>query len=128
MPLFKTSEIIEWDDPFEPVTLDEIVKSLGAESVDYDLKMECCGNPVEKSDKDLALQMIDNKFKAIKKSGANCVAVVCPACYQQFEFNQRELNKKNNTDYNFPIFYLSELIALAFGFKPEELGLTSMNC
>ena len=82
----RPSEIIKWDDPFEPITLDEIVKSLGAESVDYDLKMECCGNPVEKSDKDLALQMIDNKFKAIQKSRANCIVVVCPACYQQYEF------------------------------------------
>jgi heterodisulfide reductase subunit B len=119
----RPSEIIEWDDPFEPITIDEIVKTLGAESVDYELKMECCGNPVEKSDKDLSLLMIDNKLKAIQASGANCVVVVCPACYQQFEFNQKELSKKNNTEYNFPIFYLSELVALAFGFSPEELGL-----
>jgi heterodisulfide reductase subunit B len=39
-----------------------------------------------------------------------------------FEFNQRELNKKSNSEYNFPIFFLSELITLAFGFMPEELG------
>ena len=106
----------------EPVTIDEIVGALGAESIPYDLKLECCGNPVEKSDKDLSLLMIDNKFKAIQDSGANCVGLVCPACYQQFEFNQRELNKKNNSDYKFPVFYLSELVALAFGFKPAELG------
>ena len=86
------------------------------------MKMECCGNPVEKSDKNLSLLMIDQKFKAIQKAGANCVVVVCPACYQQYEFNQRELNKKNESNYDFPIFYLSELVALAFGFKPEELG------
>jgi heterodisulfide reductase subunit B len=119
----RPSEIIKWDDPFEPVTVDAIVEALGAESVDYDLKMECCGNPLEKSDKDLSLLMIDNKLNAIQKSGANCVVVVCPACYQQFEFNQRELNKINNTNYNLPIFYLSEVVALAFGYKPEELGL-----
>ncbi|MFW9936608.1 MAG: CoB--CoM heterodisulfide reductase iron-sulfur subunit B family protein [Candidatus Thorarchaeota archaeon] len=118
----RPSEIIEWDDPFEPITIDEIVKTLGAESVEYDLKMECCGNPVEKSDKDLSLLMIGNKLKAIQQAGANCVVVVCPACYQQYEFNQKEVNKLNNTDYNIPIFYLSELVALAFGFKPEELG------
>jgi len=118
----RPSEIINWDDPFEPVTIDAIVKALGAESVEYKLKMECCGNPVEKSDKDLSLLMIDQKFKAIQEAGANCVVVVCPACYQQYEFNQRDLNKKNNTNYNFPIFYLSELVALAFGYKPEELG------
>lgn len=119
----RPSEIIEWDDPFEPITIDEIVKALGAESVEYDLKMECCGNPVEKSDRDLSLLMIDNKLKAIENAGANCVAVVCPACYQQYEFNQRELNKRNNTEYNLPIFYLSELVALAFGFSPEDIGL-----
>ncbi len=119
----RPSEIIEWDDPFEPITIDAIIKALGAESIDYDLKMECCGNPVEKGDKDLSLLMIDNKLKAIQASGANCVAVVCPACYQQFEFNQRELNKRSNSNYEFPVLYLSELIALAFGFKPEELGL-----
>ena len=119
----RPSEIINWDDPFEPVTIDEIIRALGAESVDYEMKMECCGNPVEKSDKDLSLLMIDKKLKAIQESGANCIAVVCPACYQQYEFNQRELNKKNNTNYDLPIFYLSELVALAFGYKHDELGL-----
>jgi heterodisulfide reductase subunit B len=118
----RPSEIINWDDPFEPKTVDEIVKALGAESVDYEMKMECCGNPVEKSDKELSLLMIDQKLKAIQDAGANCVVVVCPACYQQYEFNQRELNKKNESKYEFPVFYLSELVALAFGFKPEELG------
>ncbi|MFX1409483.1 MAG: CoB--CoM heterodisulfide reductase iron-sulfur subunit B family protein [Promethearchaeota archaeon] len=119
----RPSEIIDWDDPFEPITIDEIVEAIGAESVEYELKMECCGNPVEKSDKDLSLLMIDNKLKAIQTAGANCVVVVCPACYQQYEFNQRELNKRNNTEYNIPIFYLSELIALAFGYSFEEIGL-----
>jgi len=119
----RPSEIINWDDPFEPTTIDEIIKAIGAISLEYDMKIECCGNPVEKSDKELSLLMIDNKLKSISEAGANCVAVVCPACYQQYEFNQRELNKRNSTDYDLPIFYLSELIALAFGYKPEEIGL-----
>jgi len=119
----RPSEIINWDDPFEPTTIDEIIKAIGAISLEYDMKIECCGNPVEKSDKELSLLMIGNKLKSISDVGANCVAVVCPACYQQYEFNQRELNKRNSTDYDLPIFYLSELIALAFGYKPEEIGL-----
>ena len=119
----RPSEIINWDDPFEPTTIDEIIKAIGAISLEYDMKIECCGNPVEKSDKELSLLMIDNKLKSISEVGANCVAVVCPACYQQYEFNQRELNKRNNTDYDLPVFYLSELVALAFGYKPEEIGL-----
>ncbi|MFX0038127.1 MAG: CoB--CoM heterodisulfide reductase iron-sulfur subunit B family protein [Promethearchaeota archaeon] len=119
----RPSEIINWDDPFNPVTIDEIVRALGADSIDYDTKMECCGNPLDKSDKEISLQMIDNKFKSIQESGANCVTLVCPACFQQFDFNQRELSKDKEVGYDFPVFYLSELVALAFGFKPEELGM-----
>jgi heterodisulfide reductase subunit B len=119
----RPSEFIQWDDPFNPYTIDEIVKALGAESLDYENKIECCGNPVEKSDKDLSLMMIENKLKAIQCSGAKCVVLVCPACYQQFDFNQRELSKKENANYEIPIFYLSELAALAFGYDPEDLGL-----
>jgi len=119
----RPSEIIQWDDPIEPITLDEIVKALGAESINYDLKKDCCGNPLEKSDKRLSLILLKNKLESIKKSGAECIVVVCPACYQQFDFNQREVNKEFNTDYNFPIFYLTELVALAFGIKPDEIGL-----
>ncbi len=119
----RPSEIINWDDPFEPITIDEIVRVLGADSIDYELKMECCGNPLDKSDKEISLQMIDNKYKSIQEAGANCVSLVCPACFQQFDFNQRELSKGKENAYDFPVFYLSELVALAFGFKPEELGL-----
>ena len=118
----RPSEIINWDDPFYPVTIDEIVRVIGGDPIDYELKMECCGNPLDKSDKELSLQMIDNKFKSIQESGANCVTLVCPACFQQFDFNQRELSKGREIGYDFPVFYLSELVALAFGFKPEELG------
>ncbi len=119
----RPSEIIQWDDPLNPISIDEIIECLGAESIDYNLKLECCGNPVEKSDEELSLQMIDNKLHSISNAGADCVALVCPACFQQFDFKQRVLNKENERDYDLPIFYLSELVALAFGFEPEELGL-----
>ena len=119
----RPSEFIQWDDPFNPYTIDEIVSAIGAESIDYENKIECCGNPVDKSDGDLSLLMIENKLRSIQDSGANCVALVCPACYQQFDFNQRELNKKEGNNFEIPIFYLSELVALAFGHKEEDLGL-----
>ncbi|TFF90974.1 MAG: CoB--CoM heterodisulfide reductase subunit B [Promethearchaeota archaeon] len=118
----RPSKVIKWDDPLDPSSIDEIIDALGAESINYDLKMECCGNPVEKSDEDLSLQMINNKLNAISKAGANCVTLVCPACFQQFDFKQRTLNKKQKNNYNLPIFYLSELIALAFGFNAKNLG------
>ncbi|MFX1503652.1 MAG: CoB--CoM heterodisulfide reductase iron-sulfur subunit B family protein [Promethearchaeota archaeon] len=119
----RPSEIINWDDPLNPQTLDKLIEVIGADPVDYSLKNECCGNPLEKSDKEISLNMLESKLKSMKEGGSDCIAVVCPACYQQFDFNQREINKRNNTDYNFPVFYITELIALALGMDIENLGL-----
>ncbi|MFX1568030.1 MAG: CoB--CoM heterodisulfide reductase iron-sulfur subunit B family protein [Promethearchaeota archaeon] len=118
----RPSEIINWDDPLAPKTLDELIEAIGANPVDYELKNDCCGNPLEKSDKDISLSMLENKLRSMKEAGTDCIACVCPACYQQFDFNQREINKKYNTDYNFPVFYITELIALALGIDTEKLG------
>jgi heterodisulfide reductase subunit B len=119
----RPSEIINWDDPLNPKTLDVLIEAIGADPIDYEMKNECCGNPLEKSDKDISLSMLESKLKSMKESGADCIACVCPACYQQFDFNQREINKIHNTDYNFPVFYITELIALALGLDKEKLGL-----
>ena len=118
----RPSEIINWDDPLAPKTLDELIEAIGASPVDYEMKNDCCGNPLEKTDKDISLSMLENKLRSMKEAGTDCIACVCPACYQQFDFNQREINKKYNTDFNFPVFYITELIALALGIDTEKLG------
>ena len=119
----RPSEIINWDDPLNPKTLDELIEAIGADPVDYEMKNDCCGNPLEKSDKDISLSMLEAKLRSMKESGTDCIVCVCPACYQQFDFNQREINKIHNTEYNFPVFYITELIALALGLNKEDLGL-----
>jgi heterodisulfide reductase subunit B len=118
----RPAEIIQWDDPFEPHTLDTLVTALGAESIQYSAKMECCGYPLFKTDEDLSLQILHAKLQSLQDEGANCIMVVCPSCYIQFEFQQRAVNKKFGTDFNFPVFYFTELVAIAFGFSPDELG------
>ena len=118
----RPSEIINWDDPLDPKTLDELIQVTGADPVEYSMKNDCCGNPVEKTDKDISLKMLERKLKSMKEAGTDCVACVCPACYQQFDFNQKEINKIFNTDYNFPVFYITDLIALALGIDMEKLG------
>ncbi|MHA2290210.1 MAG: CoB--CoM heterodisulfide reductase iron-sulfur subunit B family protein, partial [Promethearchaeota archaeon] len=55
--------------------------------------------------------------------GADVICVNCPACFQQFDMRQRELSKLHDINYNIPVIYLTELLALAMGFSPEELGL-----
>lgn len=119
----RPSAIIKWDDPFEPKTLDELVTVLGGESIEYPSKMECCGGPTLKTDNEIGLEMLYQKLNDMEKAGVNCIMVVCPACFLQFDYQQRSVNKKYETNFKFPIFYLTELIALAMGENHQDLGL-----
>ena len=117
------SDIIKWDNPFEPKTVDEIVKVLGAERINIESKLQCCGYPLFKTDKDLSYNLLYNKLSEMKNAGVDCITVVCPSCFLHFDFQQKAVNKKYGTDFNFPILYLTELVALAMGYNYEELGL-----
>ena len=119
----RPSEIIKWDDPFEPTSLDEIIVALGAKSIEYDQKMECCGSPLGKSDEKLSNEILYRKLESIKKSGANCITAVCPACFLQLDFGQKTVNKEYGTEFNIPVFYLTELLALSYNIDVKNLGL-----
>ncbi|HME53998.1 MAG TPA: heterodisulfide reductase-related iron-sulfur binding cluster [Candidatus Lokiarchaeia archaeon] len=119
----RPSELHQIDDPFFPTKLDEIVRVLGAESVEYSEKMLCCGTGVAMADDDIPLKMNRRKYKSMQDAGANCIMVVCPACYQRLENAQRDVKKMFGETYEFPVFYITDLIALALGHAPEEIGL-----
>jgi heterodisulfide reductase subunit B len=69
------------------------------------------------------MQMLANKFSSAIKAGADVFVVICPACFQQMDTNQKKAGTQSNNEFNIPILYLTELIALSFGMNPDELGL-----
>lgn len=121
--LVRPLELIAFDDPENPTKIEELLRALGAEVVDYPRKSLCCGFTIVGVDADLSLKMGYEKLKNIKASGAQAVVVVCPACLQQFDVNQRQMERKFEAALGLPVFYLTELIALALGESPESLGL-----
>jgi heterodisulfide reductase subunit B len=119
----RPSEIVKFDDPFAPTKIDEIVKAVGAEPVEYTEKMLCCGHGVSNESIDIAASMNQKKFKSAKAAGAQAFVVLCPSCYLRLENANRDVKKKFNEDYNFPVLYLTDLLALAFGHSGDEIGL-----
>ena len=59
----------------------------------------------------------------VKESNANCIVVVCPYCRAQLESAQAEINESYNEKFKIPVFYYTELLGLAMGYTPEDLGL-----
>jgi heterodisulfide reductase subunit B len=119
----RPSEIMQTDDPMEPVKLRELVAATGATPVDYQEEMLCCGAGVGNTEEEPAMQVLANKFNSALNAGADIFVVVCPACFQQMDTNQKKAGQQTNNTFDIPILYLTELMALAFGFKPDELGL-----
>ncbi len=119
----RPAEWMESDDPLRPKNLQEIVASTGANVVDYEELALCCGSAVTNAYPEHGIANLKRKLDSIKKAGADAICVNCPACFQQFDTQQRDLAKKYETNYDIPVLYLTELLALAMGATPDELGI-----
>jgi heterodisulfide reductase subunit B len=106
-----------------PVKLREIVAAAGAIPVDYQEEVLCCGTGVGNSEEEPAMQILANKLTSAMNAGAEAIIVNCPACYQQFDNNQKKAEKVVDKTFGIPVLYITELLALAFGENPDDLGL-----
>jgi heterodisulfide reductase subunit B len=121
--LLRPSPAVHWDDPLAPKKVEELVASLGARVVDYTTKMQCCGNALDRvGEREGSLNFARNKLKDLMTNDVDALVVVCPSCFLQFDVNQAVL-QRNNEGFNIPVLYLSEIMALAYGHSPEEIGL-----
>jgi len=119
----RPSEKVQTDDPMKPVKLREIVAAVGAIPVDYEEEMLCCGTGVGNTEEEPAMQILSNKLTSVMNTGAEALIVNCPACYQQFDNNQKKAEKIDEKTFGIPVLYITELLALAFGENPDDLGL-----
>jgi heterodisulfide reductase subunit B2 len=120
--LLRPSDVMATDDPFEPTFLDELVEATGAESIAYNNKMACCGSASH--DKEVSLGIARDKITAMEAAGADCLVVTCPACFDQFDMGQVEMNRKLKEDHKLPVLHYFQLLAIAQGESAEKLGFS----
>ena len=117
----RPSNKLQLDDPLKPTIFDDLIRDLGAESIEYDLKMECCGGSLERAGKSsIALEIIKGKLTSIHENQVDCIVVCCPQCYIQFDLRQQEL-KKRGFSFDIPVLYYSELLCIALGVDIQEI-------
>jgi heterodisulfide reductase subunit C len=123
----RPSNKIQTDNPINPLSFDTLVEALGARSITYDDKMLCCGGSFDRAEKkELGFQMMKHKLERIKEAGADAIAVCCPECFQKFDLTQREL-KKIDYEFDIPVFYYPELLAIALGIDPNSLKMKHLT-
>jgi heterodisulfide reductase subunit B len=113
--LVRPPEACNFDDPENPVSMDRLVKLLGAEVVEWGHKVSCCGASLALSRTDIAEKRCNRIAKAARAAGADCLAVACPLCHANMEQRPGEDG--------IPVFYITELMGLAFGIDHKKLGI-----
>ncbi len=120
----KPSECFErFDSPERPHTLDDLIAVTGAEAVQYQDKMECCGGSVLAVDETLAQRMAGDKLLRLKQRGVDGLISICPFCSVMYDDNQKKIATLLEEELDVPILYLPQLLGLAMGYERKELGL-----
>ncbi|HHI82975.1 MAG TPA: heterodisulfide reductase [Rhizobiales bacterium] len=104
----------------DPEFLDNITEACGAEAVEFEPKTNCCGGSVAVMKPEKTLHLMEKILKAAKESGADVVSTPCPLCQTNLEMYQDAINKKFGTDYNFPVVFPTQLMAVAFGMEAKK--------
>jgi heterodisulfide reductase subunit B len=111
------------DDPEAPESLARLIAATGAEAVDYASLKECCGGGVLGADEELALAMAGGKLEELDRAGVTALAVICPFCNVMYEGQQKAAAKRLEKKLKVPVVYVTQLLGLAMGLGPEEVGL-----
>ncbi len=114
-----------WSDHEHPIELDMLLKALGAEVIDFPLKTHCCGGHMPHIGPDTAFELIRRLVSSADDYEADIMATVCPMCQMNLDAYQGETNRHFGTNYKMPVVFFTQLVGLAFGLKPKELGFGS---
>jgi len=124
--ILRPSNIMQFDDPVSPVIFDRLVELTGAKSIDWALKLECCGAPVLGINDDLSMNLTKNKLTDGKRSGADYLCTACPWCHLQFDSVQKMMIEQQRINNHLPAILFPQLLGLAMGIDKETLGI-NMN-
>ena len=122
----RPSNIMQFDDPVSPVIFDRLVELTGAKSIDWSLKLECCGAPVLGINDDLSMNLTKRKLTDGKQAGADYLCTACPWCHLQFDSVQKMMIEQRRLNNHLPAILFPQLLGLAMGIDKETLGI-NMN-
>jgi heterodisulfide reductase subunit B2 len=107
-------------DPEDPQSMDEIMKALGADVKNWSFKADCCGGNLMLTHPELAKKLVKKLYDMALEAGADCIVVGCPMCQSNLDTRQKDISGDDGKKYEIPIYYFTELMALAFGDPSAE--------
>jgi len=101
-----------------PVAMEGLLKSMGAEPLDWGYKTDCCGASASVNDADMALKLMSKILKDALARDANCFVTTCPMCQLNLDAYQDEVREKYGIAKSLPVYFITELIGVSMGMDP----------
>ena len=121
--LTRPPDVVHFDDFEQPTSMEAIVAALGAKTVEWNYKTECCGAGMTMSNEDIVLELAHKILSSAAEHGANCVVVACPMCHVNLDMKQAAVERRFAKKLGMVVYYLSDLVGLALGLSGEQLGI-----
>jgi heterodisulfide reductase subunit B len=106
-----------------PQYFEDLISAIGAEPTNFPERLRCCGGSLIMTSRIAALDMVRVLLQNAENNGAHVIATVCPLCQVNLECYQATVNEEFGTDFNMPILYFTQLLGLALGISPKDLGI-----
>jgi heterodisulfide reductase subunit B len=104
--------------PENPTDMDDLLRALGAEVVDWSYKTSCCGAAHSLTRQDIVLKLSGDLIGHAREAGADVIAVACPLCHTNLDARQFQMSVGDPM----PVLYFTQLMALALGL-PDQAAL-----
>jgi len=121
--LVRPHGILKFDRPEDPLTMDEAMKAVGADSIDWAFKVECCGAGMSVARTDVVGKLSGSIMKDAVDRGAEAIIVACPMCHSNLDMRRPDINKALGEKITTPVLYITQALGLAVGIDPKTLGL-----
>lgn len=109
--------------PERQTSLETLIATLGATVVDFSGKTRCCGFPILTINERNSVAMVAKHTSDVKDLGADAMVTPCPLCHLNLDGYQPKAAAQAKRQIDLPILHLPQLIGLAMGISPSELGL-----
>ncbi len=116
-------KIMGFEDARNPQSMEMVAAALGAKNIDYEQRLACCGfHSIYPAEKEAEIANGVSCMVA-REQGADCIVTPCPLCHFALDMWQADSQKYFDANITMPILHLPQLVGLAIGFTPKELGV-----
>jgi len=100
-----------------------VIEALGGTVIDYAGSHKCCGFPIITMKKEASLKMAARNLGDAQDADADCIVTPCPLCHLNLDLQQPIAARLAPRPLHMPVLHLPQLVGLALGLSPKELGL-----